>query len=547
MKKIFVFLLLVSLIIPQVVRADGMIFPPPNQNVTQAQQKALIVHQNDKEDLIISLEFQGNASKFAWFLPVPNIPEIKRGEDEIFTKLGELTKPKKNLLEKIKGEREYWPMPLMGKDAAEVPTEEKVQVIETKRVGILDVTVLTATKAADLEEWLKKNGYQIPGDEFEEPLATESIEAIELEKAEGESPPDIKYRPRPTPQPRINKTRQIFQEYLDKGWYFVAAKIATEFLEELPQPISPRPLLSPAPKVPLPGEGGKSLGVESEEAEIGYYPRPPEYLGQAHITPLHLSFKTEKIVYPMKITSLGGSSPSVLLYVLADHKKEVSNYQYEYGGENDEENKFIFKTLYAGEIKGKELKEWLQDVNDGYLTKLYASYLDPTQMKEDLRFENATDDKTVATGEMRKKDWLVLPFYLAIYGPIRILEWISRGPLGYYPSSEIIPLVPLVLAGFLGGVSLVWIIAFYFLLARTSKRWLRVILYLLQFPGVWVLVNLLSLIFVIPCLVLMLFLKVDSGVTFVNLWLKNNFGAVFFTTLFYALQSRVHLIFKRKE
>lgn len=538
MKKIIVFLLLISFLLPQTVFADGMIIPPPDQNITQAQQKALIIHQNGIEDLIISLEFGGDAQEFAWFLPVPQRPEIKKGDDAIFTKLAELTKPKKNLLEKLKGERSYYgAVPLLGEIGAGGSVEEKVQVIESKRVGILDVTVVQATQAADLESWLKENGYQVPG---------------EVERVLYPYPKEENFfMPIPPQNSIINRTRQAFQEYLDDGWYFVAAKIATEFYQEFPQP-SPFPI-EPLPLQTLPDKEGKALGIEEEGSESVQLPSLPEYYpqprySQAHITPLHLTFKTDKIVYPMKITSLNNASPSVLLYVLADHKQIVVNYKYQYAKEIDEESEFIFKTNHADKIAGSDLMEWLPVAKNGYLTKLYASYISPDQMKEDLRFEKAKDDQSVNTGEMRKRDWLLFPFYLLIYGPLRIIDWLSGRHYDYYqPLTQLTPILTLIFVCFLGGLGILWVVLFYFLLSKARGRVKRAILYILQFPGVWVLVNLLSLILVIPWLVILLLLKVDSGVVLLHLLVKNNLGAVFFTAIFYALQSRVHLIFKKEK
>jgi len=143
---------------------------------------------------------------------------------------------------------------------------------------------------------------------------------------------------------------------------------------------------------------------------------------------------------------------------------------------------------------------------------------------------------------MRKKDWLILPFYLVIYGPIRILEWFAGGQADYYwPLGQLLPIIPLIFISFLGGGGLLWVALFYFFLSRTKGRVKRAVLYILQFPGVWVLVNLLSLSFVIPCFVVLLALKVETGIMLIYLLLKNNLGVVFFTALFYALQAKIHL------
>lgn len=525
LKKLLVSFLLIFFI-PTQVLADGILIPPPDQNITTAQQKAVIVHQKGREDLIISLEFYGDAKEFAWLIPVPTKPEVKKGKGEIFTKLGQLSKPKKNLLERIKGERRevYFPT---GKAIPEViPTERGVEVIETKRVGILDISVLTATKAADLEKWLKENGYQVPGISglpwLEKTQSTETTTPL----GETESTPPRR-ESKPTGEVGINRALQIFQEYLDEGWYFVAAKIAQEFLEEFPR-------VTPSPEIPL----------SQEKMMIYPKPLPPDYrFGQAHITPLHLTFSTNKIVYPMKVSSLSYSPPSVLLYIIADHKKKVSNYFYQYPNtaEEDAEN-LIFKTEYAAPTKPHELSEWLPNLTGGYLTKLYAPSLDPQTMEEDLRFENARDDKTVRAGQMRGRDWLLVLPYLASYGPIRIVEWIGQRPFGIGAMAAWF-----FLAALGSAFSLVWVSIFYLLLSKARRKTLRIIFYLFQFPGVWLLANVFSAILVIPSWLIMNSLGVREDVVLSNLLIKNNLGVSLFTAIFYIFQSKIHLLFKGKE
>lgn len=518
MKKILTFLLAVLLVAPQLVLADGIIIPPPDQNVTEAQQRAFIAYQGGVEDLFLTVEFSGDARKFAWLIPVPSRPEIKRGSDEIFTKLGEITRPKQNLLEKIKGVSAPYSLlkgiaPEMGMGGG----GRGVEVIESKKVGILDVNVLTAISASDLEKWLKDNGYKVPGEEV--PVMWE-----ENVKERAIIPPE-----------EISKTRQIFQDYLDQGWVFVAAKIAPEFLRKIPVPTG----------IPIPLK--KESQTESKPVvEPGLMPAPPElippyYYQQAHITPLHLKFKTPKIVYPMKISSISNSSPSILLYVLADNKKTVANYQNSYV--EKEEERMIFKTEYSAPIPAEELKEWLPEIKSGYLTKLYASYIYSDQMTEDLRFENAKNNKPVGTGEMTKKEWLLIPIYLLIYGPVRILGWFSQGPFwGVMPG-----FFPIVLISFVGSFGFIWVLIFYALLSRARRKVFRLLLYFLQFPGVWALVNFLSLVFVIPAWFIMTLFGVDLQTVTLGLFLKNNFGVILFTAIFYTVQAKIHLLWQKKE
>jgi len=212
MKRIFLIVALsFVLLIPPAARADGVIMPPPDRNVTQASQKALIVYQDGVEDLILSIQFYGDAAEFGWVVPVPAKPEIDEAKDELFEKLGELTRPKKDLLDKIKGESRYRGIGMMEAGALG-KGEEEVTVVETKRVGILDVSVLESRSSRALLGWLDDNGYQLP-------VAGRRAEPI----PEDEEPT------------RINRPLQIIQEYLDDGWYFVVAKINAEFLASSPE------------------------------------------------------------------------------------------------------------------------------------------------------------------------------------------------------------------------------------------------------------------------------------------------------------------------
>jgi hypothetical protein len=327
----------------------------------------------------------------------------------------------------------------------------------------------------------------------------------------------------------------------------VAAKVAPEFLRDIPVPTGIPILFKEQSQTEV-----LPVALQTTETqtmvEPGLKPVPPEmvppyyyYYQQAHITPLHLKFQPSKIVYPMKISSISNSSPSVLLYILADNKKVVSNYQDPYV--EKEEERMVFKAEYAAPIPAEELKEWLPSLKDGYLTKLYASYVSPDQMKEDLRFENAKNNKPVGTGEMTKKDWLLVPIYLLIYGPARILGWFSQGPFwGVMPG-----FFPIVLISFVGSFGFIWVLIFYALLSRARRKVFRLLLYFLQFPGVWALVNFLSLVFVIPAWFIMTLFGVDPQTVTLGLFLKNNFGVILFTAIFYTVQAKIHLLWQKKE
>jgi len=194
------------------VKADGMMIPRPNYYIQETDQKAVIWHDGKTETLIVSVNFSGNAADFAWVIPVPGKPEVSEGADELFTGLNQLTAPKVT-------SSGYKGVGMFGVSTLSVNMPQ-VSVIETKKVDIYDVAVLTAENSTALQEWLESHGYEYP-----------------------------------------ENRAYLLNSYINKGWYFVAAKVSTE-----------------------------ALGYAGSQLKTG------------HATPLKLVFAAEKIVYPLKIS-----------------------------------------------------------------------------------------------------------------------------------------------------------------------------------------------------------------------------------------------------
>jgi len=207
----------ILLLVPALVRADGMSIYPIGKVVTETGQRAVIWYEKGRETLILSTTFRGDAEDFAWVIPVPTKPEVSNMKDELFTALEEFTQPKYAYNQ---------PMPLLGSAGIremDSAIQNPVTVVESKIVDIYEVTVLESTDGKALREWLTKNGYPYP----------------------------------------TNKDF-LLNYYVNKKWYFVAAKVSTEAL----------------------GYSGASLR-------------------EGHATPLAISFDSETIVYPLKISGAG--------------------------------------------------------------------------------------------------------------------------------------------------------------------------------------------------------------------------------------------------
>jgi hypothetical protein len=126
---------------------------------------------------------------------------------------------------------------------------------------------------------------------------------------------------------------EIVSEYIEKEWYFVATKI------------------NAIVDVDLFWYGG-----EASEA-----------LAEGAIEPIILSFASDEIVYPLRITSLSATAPEVLLYVFTDYIMVPKQYPLYIGYGNWEDNAF---TLEFGEaVSVEDLSEY------EILPELVSTYL----------------------------------------------------------------------------------------------------------------------------------------------------------------------------
>jgi hypothetical protein len=174
---------------------------------------------------------------------------------------------------------------------------------------------------------------------------------------------------------------EIVNEYIEKEWYFVATKI------------------------------------NAVDEDTGYA------LAEGDIEPIVLSFASDEIVYPLRITSLSATEPEVLLYVFADHIMVPKQYPLYIGYGNLYGNAF---TLEFGDNVSVEdlsdyeiLPELVSNYLPGeefYLTKL-RGYIVADQMVdiELLRYEEGDSLNSLAETNTNSGDIVVLA---TIIGPV---------------------------------------------------------------------------------------------------------------------------------
>lgn len=149
MKRILLLMLLIAGVL-----ADGGYFPPPyHQQMYEPTQEAMLVFDGSHETLIIKPSFDGDASSFAWVVPVPNYPTVEAADPELFYELYRLTQP-------VYESRATLGMGIMAASAPQ--GDVGIYLHERKQVGIYDTVVMSGWNAENFMWWFQKEGFAIP-------------------------------------------------------------------------------------------------------------------------------------------------------------------------------------------------------------------------------------------------------------------------------------------------------------------------------------------------------------------------------------------------
>jgi hypothetical protein len=147
-------LLLLAALTHGPARADGGFFKGRSaldRELAEPDQKALLFRDAQRETLILQVKYVGEVSDFGWVVPVPGRPKIDTASSELFYELAALTMPAQE--RKAGGGRGG----AMGGGGG-----GGVTVLEEIQVGPYDATVLAASDAKALGEWLSRHGYNVP-------------------------------------------------------------------------------------------------------------------------------------------------------------------------------------------------------------------------------------------------------------------------------------------------------------------------------------------------------------------------------------------------
>ena len=128
-----------------------------HKDINEPTQKAIIVYDAGREDLILQVKYEGPVDEFGWLIPVPNLPTVQEGSMKCFYELSQYTQ--EHFEPRLGGPAALSAGRSKGEDR-EKP--EPVKVIEIKTVGAYKIAVLSTKDAGALENWLATNLFYFP-------------------------------------------------------------------------------------------------------------------------------------------------------------------------------------------------------------------------------------------------------------------------------------------------------------------------------------------------------------------------------------------------
>ena len=159
----------------QDAQACGCFTPPdPSVPVVQAGERIAFAMDNGMVTAHIQIQYQGNATDFGWLLPLPSVPKLELGTDELFNQLTTLTQPKYRLNRAYEGNCSFDPSRFGGgggtatgaaapsaNGGGEDSAGQSVLVIQDS-IGPYDYAVLHADSKDEMLKWLSDNHYFVP-------------------------------------------------------------------------------------------------------------------------------------------------------------------------------------------------------------------------------------------------------------------------------------------------------------------------------------------------------------------------------------------------
>jgi len=156
--------------------ACGGLFCNNNDPVDQSGEQIVfeIDEEADRTTMHVNVAYEGPSESFAWVVPVQGIPDLFRGHSELFRVLDATTAPRYGTVRTYDASCEdVWGGDSDADTDADADADADadgdadidgggVEVLATEHIASYEITILAATDATDLTEWLIANEYDLP-------------------------------------------------------------------------------------------------------------------------------------------------------------------------------------------------------------------------------------------------------------------------------------------------------------------------------------------------------------------------------------------------
>ena len=154
----------------QNAEACGCFAPPdPTVPIVQAGERILFSVENGIVNAHIQIQYAGDAKDFGWLLPLPSVPTLKLGTEELFTQLINVTQPRyfvntvtTGTCGSPFGRNAGLAFPASVNDSAGGAEGSSSPLVTQSSIGPYDYAVLRADSKTEMLNWLTNNSYFIP-------------------------------------------------------------------------------------------------------------------------------------------------------------------------------------------------------------------------------------------------------------------------------------------------------------------------------------------------------------------------------------------------
>ena len=153
--------------------ACGCFAPPdPSVQIVQGGERIVFAMEEGKVIAHIQIQYSGDAEEFAWLVPLPAVPEIAVGTDELFTQLINRTQPRYTITRQFSGNCSFDPSRVsLGDGQADSGSENgppspgaspEDPLVARNLVGPYDTAVLSAASKDAMLQWLADERFFVP-------------------------------------------------------------------------------------------------------------------------------------------------------------------------------------------------------------------------------------------------------------------------------------------------------------------------------------------------------------------------------------------------